>query len=305
MANKKLIIVAAINGGMQQDREGAKIPVTPEEIAEEAKRCRDAGAAVVHIHARDAEKRNSGDPKLYSEIITRIREKTDILIQTTNGIGVRYDKATGRLAWPADSERLGLLDIQPRQDVFGIAASSGDFYNPEGGYTVETPYVNSRELLEQTIKRVFEMGSAVEFECPLPAMYRLKRLADDGVFDANRKNLWILTGGGFGSSPPIARNILFNLEEARRLFPNALLGTTGTGKDQFWLCTLGIAVGCDTARVGFEDNIYLPSGRPAQRNDELVRALVEIAAVWGREPATPQEAREIFQITNPREMVTA
>lgn len=296
MSQKKVIVVVAVNGGMQQSREGAHVPCTPEEIAEEAYRCWQAGASVIHVHARDAQKRNSGDPKIYSEIIQRIREKCDILIQTTNGIGVRRDPATGQFFWPSDEERLRLLNIDPPQDLYGIAAGSADFYHPEGGYPPkDTPFINSIDLLRSTIKEVYARGAALEYEIvEASALHRLLRLADEGVFDRNRKNIWLLHGGGFGAIPPIARNVMFSIDEGQRLFPNALWGITGTGKDQFKLCTLGLAMGCDTVRVGFEDNIYLPSGKPARYNADLVEAIVKIAAIYGREPATPAEAREIF-----------
>ena len=210
MPGKKVVVVAAINGGMQQDREGAKIPSSPAEIAEEAHRCYKAGAAVVHVHARDENKRNSGDPKLYAEIIQRIRDKCEILIQTTNGIGVRRDPKTGQLVWPSDEERLQLLKLQPRQDLFGIATGSMDFYHPEGGYTQETPYVNSLDLLRQTILAVYGIGSTVEYEVvEASALHRLMRLAEQGVFDKNASNIWLLHGGGFGATPPLARNALW------------------------------------------------------------------------------------------------
>ena len=94
---------------------------------------------MVHVHARDAQGRNTGDREIYSEIIRQIRARSPILIQTTNGIGVRRDPATGGFIWPSDQEWLGLLEIEPQQDLFGIAGGSADFYNPEGGYPTETP----------------------------------------------------------------------------------------------------------------------------------------------------------------------
>ena len=81
----KVIITVAVNGGMQQSRDGAFVPTQPVEIAEAAARCHDAGASVVHVHARDAEGRNAGDPEIYAEIIRQIRSRSPILIQTTNG----------------------------------------------------------------------------------------------------------------------------------------------------------------------------------------------------------------------------
>ena len=164
--------------------------------------------------------KNTGDPAIYSTIIRAIRARCPILIQTTNGIGVRRDRVTGMLSWPADSERLGLLDIEPRQDLFGIAAGSADFFNPEGGYPDEVPYVNSVDLLRKTIGAVYGISTALEYEVvEASSLHRLVRLAEAGVFDRHRRNIWLLHGGGFGSTPPIARNVMFSVDEGQRLFP--------------------------------------------------------------------------------------
>ncbi len=293
----KVIITAALNGGMQQDREGAIIPKQPEEIGEAAARCYEAGASVIHVHARDADGKNSGDRAIYAEIIRQIRARCPVLIQTTNGIGVRRDPVTGGFIWPSDQERLGLLEIEPQQDLFGIAGGSADFYNPEGGYPTETPYVNSPELLQRTIKAVYEKGSALEYEVvEASSLHRLVRYADQGLFDRHRDNMWLLHGGGFGATPAIARNVLFNIDEGLRLFPAAIWGVTATGRDMFRIVTLGLSLGCDLVRVGFEDGIYLPDGRAARDNSDMVRAAVKLASVFGLEPATVEEARRRFGI---------
>jgi 3-keto-5-aminohexanoate cleavage enzyme len=293
----KVIITVALNGGMQQDRGGAAIPKQPAEIGEAAALCYEAGAALVHVHARGPDGTNSSDKAIYSEIIREIRKRSPILVQTTNGIGVRRDPATGQFHWPSDEERLGILEIDPPQDVFGIAAGSADFYNPEGGYPTETPYVNSPELLKATIKSVYERGSALEFEIvEASALHRLMRYAEEGLFRKDRANLWLLYGGGFGATPPVARNIIFSVDEGLRMFPQAIVGFTGTGLDMFKIVTLGLAMGCDLVRVGFEDGIHLPDGSVARDNSEMVKAAVEIARLYGARPATVGEARKRFGI---------
>jgi 3-keto-5-aminohexanoate cleavage enzyme len=297
LTGNKIIFTAAINGGMQQDRGGALIPKTPAEIGEAAAQCYAAGATLVHFHARDAEGRNSGDPAIYAEAIREIRARSPILVQTTNGIGVRRDPATGDLRWPSDKERLGILSIEPSQDLFGIAAGSMDFYNPEGGYPDETPYVNSSDLLKKTIAAVYGRGSALEYEIvEASSLHRLLRFAEEGVFDRDRANVWLLHGGGFGATPPYPRNVLFSIDEGLRLFPKAICGVTGTGRDMFKIATLGIACGCDLVRVGFEDGVHLPDGTIAKDNSELVRAAVDIAKIYGAAPASLEEARERFGI---------
>lgn len=297
LAGNKVIITVALNGGMQQDRDGAVVPKQPREIGEAAARCHEAGAAMVHVHARGPDGKNSGDKAIYAEIIKEIRARSPILIQTTNGIGVRRDPATGNFIWPSDAERLGLLELEPRQDLFGIAGGSADFWNPEGGYPEETPYVNSPELLKRTIEAVYRMGSALEYEVvEASSLHRLVRYADEGLFDRHRKNMWLLHGGGFGATPAIARNVLFNIDEGLRLFPEAIVGVTATGRDMFRIVTLGLAMGCDLVRVGFEDSIHLPDGSVARDNAEMVRAAAEIAAIYGLRPASVEDARARFGI---------
>lgn len=293
----KVMITVALNGGMQQDRDGAVVPKQPDEIGEAAARCWEAGACVVHVHARGPDGRNSGDPAIYSEIIRQIRARSPILIQTTNGIGVRRDPATGQFIWPSDRERLGLLEIEPQQDLFGIAGGSADFHNPEGGYPEETPYVNSPQLLKRTIAAVYAKGSALEYEIvEASSLHRLMRYADEGLFDRDRANLWLLHGGGFGATPPVARNVIFNIDEGLRMFPQAIWGVTATGHDMFRIVTLGLAMGCDLVRVGFEDGVHLPDGTVARDNAEMVRAAAAIAAIYGLAPASVAEARARFGI---------
>jgi len=296
-AGNKFIITVAINGGMQQDRDGAIIPKQPDEIGEAAARCWEAGASVVHVHARDKDGRNSGDRAIYAEIIREIRSRSPILIQTTNGIGVRRDPATGQFIWPTDAERLGLLELEPRQDLFGIAGGSADFYHPDGGYRTETPYVNSPELLKQTIETVYALGSALEYEIvEASSIHRLLRYADEGLFERDRDNIWLLHGGGYGAVPAIARNLMFNIEEGLRYFPKAILGVTSAGREMFPMITLGLSMRCDLVRVGFEDSLQLPDGSVARHNHEMVIAAATIGRFFGMEPATVEEARQRFDI---------
>ncbi len=139
------------------------------------------------------------------------------------------------------------------------------------------------------------MGSALEYEVvEASTLHRLMRFAKEGLFDPARKNVWLLHGGGFGATPAIARNVLFSVDEGLRLFPDAIWGVTGTGRDLFRLCTLGVSMGCDLVRVGMEDSIHLPDGRVARNNREMVEAMVKIAALFGRTPASVDEARARF-----------
>jgi 3-keto-5-aminohexanoate cleavage enzyme len=295
MSTEPLVIVAAVNGGMQMDRDGAEVPIAPEQIAEDARLCAEAGAAIVHVHARDGSGRNTGDPAVFAEIIRLIRGRTDILIQTTNGIGIRRDPRSGEMIWPTDEERLALVNLTPAPDLYGVAAGSTDFLHPEGGYHTETPYVNSPEFLKDTIGAVYAKSSTLEYEIvDTHALHRLSQYADDGIFDRDAPYIWLLYGGGLCFTPTDPDYLVYLHHQGLRLFPNARWGVIGAGRANFTWATLGIAMGCTTARVGFEDGVHLAAGRVAERNHELVEDLVRIAAIFGRQPATPAQARAIM-----------
>ena len=120
------------------------------------------------------------------------------------------------------------------------------------------------------------------------------RLAEEGIFDRHSTRFWLDYCMGFGAMPATARHLVFAQEEGRRLFPQARWAVLATDRDQFPMNTLGMAMGCDIVRVGFEDNIYLPDGKPARHNHELVHATAQIARALGREVASVEDAREIF-----------
>ena len=291
---KPLVVVVAINGGMQRSRDGTHVPISPDEIADEAERCRAAGAAVVHFHARDAAGAPSSDPSLYAEIMAAVRAGTDVLLQTTNGAGVRRDPATGHLVWPSDDERLALLHLDPPADVFCVGGGTVDMYHPAGGYPDEVPYVNSAGYVKSAIQEVYARGSTIELEIIVPAIAdRLARFADEGVFDRYEPYVWLQHAGGMGSAAN-PRSLVFSVREAQRLFPNAIWGAIAVGETMFRLGTLAISLDADVVRVGFEDGLLLPDGSPARRNHEQVDAIVRIAGVFGRQPATPAQARELL-----------
>jgi 3-keto-5-aminohexanoate cleavage enzyme len=157
--------------------------------------------------------------------------------------------------------------------------------------------VNTLDLLKQTIKAVYGFGSALEYEVvEASSLHRLLRIAAEGVFDAGRDNVWLLHGGGFGATPPIPRNMIFSIDEGLRLFPKAIWGVTGTGRDMFKVGTLGLSMGCDVVRVGFEDGIHLADGSVARDNADMVKEIVSIAKIYGLAPASVDEARARFRL---------
>ncbi len=293
MTPNKLVILVAPTGGNAMDREGAIVPLSPADIAAEAALCREAGASVVHIHARDPVSRQaSADPAIFGDIIRRIRSQSDMLIQTTTGIGI-----TGAEVRPGVDERLGLLAIDPPQDLATIPPGSWDIWRPGGSsaYKADATYHNTPAFLRRNIAAIVARGLPWEMEiADTGFLNNALRLAEEGIFDRHSTRFWLDYCMGFGAMPATARHLVFAQEEGRRLFPQARWAVLATDRDQFPMNTLGMAMGCDIVRVGFEDNIYLPDGKPARHNHELVHATAQIARALGREVASVEDAREIF-----------
>jgi 3-keto-5-aminohexanoate cleavage enzyme len=114
------------------------------------------------------------------------------------------------------------------------------------------------------------------------------------VFDREASYIWLLFGGLMGDVAPYPESLVYLRDLGLREFPNARWGVLGGGRANFTWATLGISMGCHTARVGFEDSLYMPDGRIGTRNHELVAELVRIAEIFGRRPASIEEARGIL-----------
>jgi 3-keto-5-aminohexanoate cleavage enzyme len=297
MAGKLIILVAPT--GNQKDRDGCHIPITPEEIGEEARRCREAGASVIHIHARDpVTKLATGDMTVFGRIIAKIKEQSDILVQTTTSLGLKLDPATKKWVWHTNEERMGLFNIQPPQDLVSCPLGSWEFIHPEGGQPNATTMVNSFEFLRRNIRSIVERGIPWEMEiAEVGFLHNAVRLAEEGVFDRRARTFWLDYIMGFGGMPATPRQLVFMMEEGKRLFPQAPWQVNATGRDQFPMNAMGAAMGCDIVRVGFEDNVILPTGKPARRNVEAVETMVRIATDIGREIATVEDAKAILGLT--------
>lgn len=293
-ANKLIILVAPT--GNQIEREGVHVPTSPDEIAEEARLCREAGASVVHIHARDPEtKLASGDVKVFGEIVRKIKEKGDMLVQTTTSLGLKLDPKTNQWVWHSAEERMGLVNIEPSQDLLSCPLGSWEFIHPEGGQPNASTQLNSFEFLRKNIRSIVAKGLPWEMEiAEVGFLHNAVRLAEEGVFDRNAGNFWLDYILGFGGMPATARQLVYMAEEGKRLFPHTRWEVNATGPNQFPMNILGASMGCDIVRVGFEDNVRLPNGKIARYNHEQVEAMARIARDLGREIATVDEARDIL-----------
>jgi len=293
---EKLIILVAPTGEQPYREEGPHVPITPKEIAEEAFRCYQAGASIVHVHARDEKtKLPTSDIKVFKEIFTRIREKCDILIQATGAMSTMYDPVTNKWAPPSDEQRMALLDVDPKPDMTCAPTGSSNYLGPAGKFTT---IINTPDFLKKYFKAVKEKKFKNEIEIwDVSYLYNALQLAEEGVFDKNMP-LWLnyCMGEGDGYQPATPRQLLYISEEGKRLFPKAIWELTARGRSVFPLHAIAISLGCNITRVGLEDHIYLPNGEIAKNNVQIVESAVRIAKAIGRDIATVDETKEIMSL---------
>jgi 3-keto-5-aminohexanoate cleavage enzyme len=294
---EKLIVLVAPTGETPSREGGPNVPSTPEEIAEEVYNCYNAGASIVHVHARDKITRNhTSDVNVFKEILERIKEKCNILIQLTGAMGNIQDPVTKQWVPPTDEQRMALLDLNPRPDMTCAPTGSSNYYGPGGKFVA---LINTPDFLRKLFKYAREKKFKNEMEIwDASYLYNALRLANEGVFDKNDP-VWlnICMGMGDGYQPAIPRQLLYISEEAKRVFPNAVLELTARGNNHpFALHAIAVSIGFNISRVGLEDHIYLANGEIAKSNVQIVESIVRIAKEVGRDIASVEEAREIMSM---------
>ena len=268
---EKLIITAALTGNVPTREMTPHVPLTPAEIAADVRRCAEAGASLVHVHARDAEGRPTLDMTVFKETVGRIkREAPEIIIQLSTGARAGRD-------WEARANPVRLL---PEMASFTTGSNNlpGIVYENAPDFLLFLAGVFQDTGVKPEIE-VFEAGMINN------AMFLVKKglLAMPLHFD------FVL--GAPGAMPGTVRNLVFL---ADTLPPGATWTVAGIGPAEIPLATAAIAMG-GHVRVGIEDNLHLPDGALAT-NAQLVQTAATIARTMGRQIATPAEARQILSL---------
>ncbi|WP_114577393.1 3-keto-5-aminohexanoate cleavage protein [Saliphagus sp. LR7] len=300
-----LVLSCAVTGAIHTPTMSPSLPITPEEIAEEAIAAADAGANVVHVHVRDPE---TGEPvndfDLFDEVATRIRKESDAIVQPTTGgepsspprerIGVVPRLAPEMASCNMGSINFGLYPLLERYDEF-----EHDWEEPYLEGTKDLIFRNTFGDLE-TILPVFDAhGTKPELECyDVGHLYNAKHLLDRGLLESPLHLQFVLgIHGGIGAD---AANLTHMHRVAEDLFGDQYsFSVIGAGRNEFPLGLQAISMG-GHARVGLEDNLYLRKGELAESNADLVAKLVDLAAEQtGREPASPNQVREFLDLKGP------
>jgi 3-keto-5-aminohexanoate cleavage enzyme len=268
----EVILTAAIVGAELTRGQTPHLPITPQEVAEEAARCREAGAAVIHLHVRNADGSNTQSSERFAEVIDAIRRSCDCVIQPSTGgaVGMSIDERAGPLSCRPEMATLNCGSINFGDDVF----------------------VNTRPDIRRLAAKIRQAGAVPELECyEVGHVDEALALAAEGAIGRPLHFQFVLgVKGAIGAREDVVQYM-------RSLLPeDATWGVAATGRAQQPMTELAMRLG-GNARVGLEDNIYLSKGVLAEGSAPLVARAAAYARSIGRAPVDPARARELLGIS--------
>ncbi len=278
-----VIITCALTGGIHGKEANPNLPEQPDEIVEQGVEAWRAGAAILHVHARNPDGSNTMDQAIYSELHERLCAETDAVIQLTTGgsptLSVEERMNTVLLGPEMCSLNMGLLNFFIRGEQVFFANHRSDIER------------FAHEIRARDVKPELEVYNSAMLE-------EVDYLLGLGIFEPPYTINFVLhtpTQGGQRGTP---RN-LFDMVDRLRDLPvpqeDLHVNVTSMGPTQLPITTIGLAMGLNV-RVGMEDNVYYRRGEPLQNNAQLVERTVRIARELDRKPATPDEARQMLGV---------
>ena len=298
--NNKVIITCAMTGGIHVPTMSDYLPVTPEEIAQQSIDAANAGASILHLHARDPENgRPTSDPEIFNKFLPLIKDATNAVINITTGGGLQMT-VDQRLEAPLQFKpEMCSLNMGSMNFALFPAASKLSNWKHEW----EKPFLEASEdfIFRNTfgdVRKIVkilgdECGTKFEHECyDIGHLYNLAHFVDAGII----KPPFLIQSifGVLGGIGPEMDNVLFMKQTADRLFgDNYIWSVLAAGRFQIPFVTQAAMMG-GNVRVGLEDSIYLGKGVLAKSNAEQVIKIKKILEELGMQIATPDETRSIL-----------
>lgn len=298
---KKIIITCAVTGGIHTPTMSEHLPVTPDEIAAGAIGAAEAGATIIHLHARDPENgRPTQDPDRFRAFLPRIKQATNAVINLTTGgspmmaVEERLQPALQLKPEVASlnmgSMNFGLFPMLARYDSFK--------YDWEPEYlekSRDTVFKNTFKDIEYILKSCADNGTRFEFECyDIGHLYNLAHFLDRGLV---KPPLFVQSVFGIlGGIGVHLEDVAHMRRTAERLFGDDYVWSVlGAGRHQMPITTLAASMG-GNVRVGLEDSLWDGPGKLAETNAAQVRRIRSIVEGLGLEVAEPEDAREILSL---------
>jgi uncharacterized protein (DUF849 family) len=299
-SNKKVIITAALTGSIHTPTMSPYLPITPQQLIDEAIAVHEAGGAVAHLHVRDPQNGYpTADQDVYKEIASEVKKHCDIVLCFTTG---------GRLGEPVKKRVKVVSNLKPELASLNAGSLNFALFHIAGKYdkwnhawekkyleqTEDFIFPNTFKTMREFLNNFAEVGAKPEFEIYDVGMLNNLAFAIESGYVQKPVYLQFVMGI-LGGIPAIPENLSFLVESARKAIDDFEFSVCAAGKNQLLLCTQSLILG-GNARVGLEDNLYLEKGVLAKSNAEQVKKIIRIARELGMEPATSQEARDILNL---------
>jgi uncharacterized protein (DUF849 family) len=296
----KRIITAAITGGIHTPCMSDYLPITPQQIADEAVRSYEAGAAVAHIHVRNPETgRPLADMDLYREIVTKVKAQCNICLCLTTGgaLGMSLEDRV-KTVTTFEPE---LASLNSGSINFGLFPALEKYKNFKFDWEEQYLAMTEDVIFPNTFKSMKEFagifkkrGTRPELEVYDSAMINnVAYMISKGYIEKPVYLQFVM--GVLGGITPGPENLMFLVDYARRQIGDFEFSVCVAGRDQFSMCTQSLLLG-GHLRVGLEDNLYIERGKFAKSNAVQVAKMKRIATELGLEIATPDEARQILKL---------
>ncbi|MCF4166292.1 3-keto-5-aminohexanoate cleavage protein [Zavarzinia compransoris] len=302
MAARKVIISCAVTGSIHTPTMSPLLPVTPDEIATQAIAAAEAGAAILHLHARDPKDgRPSPDPDVFMQFLPRIRQATDAVVNITTG-GSSAMSLDERLAAPlrAEPEMCSLNMGSMNFGLFPLVDRYADWKHDWEPRLLEntrdTIFKNTFKDIEGILERLGKgCGARFEFECyDVGHLHTLAHFRDRGLVEGPLFVQFVL--GVLGGIGPEPESLMHMKAIADRLFGDDYrFSVLGAGRHQMPLVTMGAILG-GHVRVGLEDSLTLGRDGLAPSNADQVRRIRTIIEALALDVATPAEARAMLHL---------
>ncbi|MFO1248839.1 MAG: 3-keto-5-aminohexanoate cleavage protein [Alphaproteobacteria bacterium] len=297
----KVIITCAVTGAIHTPSMSKYLPVTPDEIAEAAIGAAEAGAAMVHLHARNPETgKPDQTPEAFAPFLPRIKQATNAVINLTTG-GAPYMTVAERVK-PAEHFKPEVASLNMGSMNFGLFPMLNRFKEFKHSWEREAlegsrdlVFRNSFADIEFVLKKMGDAGTKFEFECyDISHLYNLAHFLERGLV---KPPLFVQSVFGIlGGIGPHPEDVLHMKRTADRLFgDNYKWSVLGAGKNQFAIAAQAAAMG-GNVRVGLEDSLWAGKGKLAESNAQQVRMVRQIIEGLGRSIATPDEARQMLAL---------
>jgi len=301
MSQEKVIITCAITGAIHTPSMTPHLPISPEHIAREAIAAAEAGAAILHLHARNPENgRPDQTPEAFARFLPEIKQGTNAVINITSG-GSPYMRVEERVRPAAQfkpevaslnmgSMNFGLYHLLNKYKTFQF-----DWEREHLEATRDLVFRNTFKDIEYILTTCSENGTRFEFECyDIAHLYNLAHFVDRGLVKPPFfvQSVFGLLGG-IGAHP---EDVIHMRRTADRLFgADYRWSVLGAGANQYRIAAQSVAMG-GNVRVGLEDSLWAGKGRLAQSNAEQVHAVRQVIEGLGLQVATPDDARRILAL---------